>query len=309
MSKLGKIAIIGSGAVGIYYGARLATAGEDVTFLLRSDFDDVARDGFRIESVHGDFQLPRPQIAKSVTEIGKVDLVIIALKATANHLYEQIVTPLLGKETKILTLQNGLGNVELLAELFGKERVFGGLCYVCINRIAPGHVVHQASGMIRLGSFITSEDGQKYSEQLGEVFRDSNIRCEAVPCLEEALWQKLVWNIPFNGLSIADGGVDTKYLLDELHREPIIRELMAEVAAIAKALGYVIEQDFIESQVTVTKNMGAYKPSSMIDFVEGREVEVDALFREPLRCALELAVSVPRLKELVARIEERLSSN
>jgi len=307
--KLGRIAIVGCGAIGIYYGSRLAAAGEDVTFLLRSDYDAVNREGFKIESIHGDFDLPDPEIVMASKEIGAVDLVIVAWKATSNENYESVLRPLIKEDTKILTLQNGLGNTEKLAEFFGGGRVFGGLCFVCINRVASGHVRHTASGMIRIGSYEdVDEQKSSFLLQLQERFKLAHIRCEIVSSLEEAQWKKLVWNIPFNGLAIAEGGVDTEVLLGRLELEGEIRDLMREVALIAAASGYEIPQYFIDEQVEVTRGMGAYKPSSMIDFTEGLPVEVDVLFHEPLRRAKALNIAAPKMEKLVKRIDGRICS-
>jgi 2-dehydropantoate 2-reductase len=136
------VAIVGAGAIGLYYGGRLAAAGEDVRFFVRSDFDAISRNGLKVTSAHGDFVLPHVQVHRATAEIGPVDLVIVAWKTTANSLLDQILPPLLHPKTQVLTLQNGLGNCERLAEIVGPERVLGGLCFVCINRVSPGHVWH-----------------------------------------------------------------------------------------------------------------------------------------------------------------------
>ena len=301
MGKLGKIAIVGSGAIGIYYGARLAAAGEDVTFLLRSDFDHVREHGLRIDSVDGDYLLENVRCEKLTSDIGEVDLVIIAWKTTANHHAKEIVTPLIGENTRLLVLQNGLGNCEYYADLFGAERILGGLCFVCINRIAPGHVQHTASGLVRVGSYA----GASCPENFTETCIKSGFPCEWVDSLEKAQWMKLVWNIPFNGLAIAEGGVDTQKLLGELNLEHEIRALMSEVILSAAAFGHTIEPSFIDHQINITHKMGAYKPSSMIDFISGMPVEVDAIWGEPLRRAQVKNVSVPKLESLYHRIKAK----
>ena len=116
------MAVVGSGAIGLYYGGRLAEAGGDVRFLMRSDFEAISRGGLKVESVHGNFELPRVQAFRTPGEIGPVDLVIVAWKATANHLLASVLPPLLHAGTQVLTLQNGLGNCEALAEIVGPQR-------------------------------------------------------------------------------------------------------------------------------------------------------------------------------------------
>ena len=299
-------AIVGTGAIGGYYGARLAEAGMDVSFLLRSDYDYVSQHGFNIESVAGDFQLPDVTCARDSHDIGPVDLVIIAWKTTSNDHYEDVVRPLLHKNTQILTLQNGLGNCERLAGLFGSHRIFGGLCFVCVNRISPGEIRHTASGQVRVGEY--QPDGSARLDDLVTALRSGGVDCRGVENLEAAQWTKLVWNIPFNGLAISEGGVDTETLLATPGVEDRVRKIMAEVQSVARALGHDIQDSFIEQQVSVTRTMKAYRPSSMIDYVEGREVEVDAIWREPVRRARKLGVAVPEIERVLSEIECRLEN-
>ena len=305
--SLGKIAIVGSGAIGSYYGGRLAQSGEDVTFLYRSDYEHVKEHGLKVQSINGDFHLHPVQCENNSENIGEVDLVIVAWKATANHFAEEVIRPLIGDNTSILTLQNGLGNCDHFAKLFGRQRVIGGLCFVCINKLEPGLISHTASGHVRIGEL----HGQSSPriEKIAEAFNSACISCEPVESLEKALWMKLVWNYPFNGLAIAEGGVDTEVLLKELQLEPAIRLLMNEVVTLAAKLGHTIPQSYIDNQIEITYPMDKYRPSSMIDYVEGRPVELEAIWLNPLRVAKSLGVAVPEMEKLAARISDRLTEN
>lgn len=293
-------AIVGAGAVGCYYGARLAAAGKDVRFLLRSDFDHVSAHGLKIQSIHGDFDLPKVTCARSSGEIGKVDVVIVAWKTTSNHRYEEVIGPMLREDSIVLTLQNGLGNIETLSRIFGADRVLGALCFVCINRIAPGDIRHTGGGPIAMGE-VTPGVTERLKE-LAEIFEGAKVGCQVAENLGEAQWRKLVWNIPFNGLCITEGGIDTEQLLALPEGEKKVRALMAEVISAANALGFGIEAEYAEAQVKRTYPMGAYRPSSMIDFVGGREVEVEAIWGEPLRRAQDVGAEVPLIKELYEEI-------
>ncbi len=296
--------MVGAGAIGLYYGARLVAAGEDVRFLLRSDFDTVTREGIRVESVAGDLQLPDVKAFRSPAEIGPVDLVIVSWKATSNHLLAEILPPLLHERTQVLTLQNGLGNCERIAEIVGAERVLGALCFVCLNRLSPGHVSHTAGGRISVGEFLNDERGR--AAEIARRFNAAGIPTEAAASLAEAQWKKLVWNIPFNGLAIAEGGATTADLLASDGMEEEIRALMAEVIAAARAQGLALEDSLIDSNVERTRPMGHYRPSSMIDYVEGREVEYEGIWGEPLRRAQAAGVEVPHLERLAERIRRRI---
>ena len=299
------MAIVGSGAVGLYFGGRLAAAGEDVRFLVRSDFEAISRNGLQVASVHGDFKLPRVQAYRTAAEIGPVDLVIVAWKATANDQLAAVLPPLLHAETQVLTLQNGLGNCESLAEIVGPGRVLGGLCFICINRISPGQINHSADGRLTIGEW--RPDGGGRAWELEKRFKAADIHAVAVKDLERSQWEKLVWNIPFNGLSVAEGGVTTDVLLAAAESENELRVLMAEVIAAARALGHELSDDLIDFNIERTRPMGPYRTSSMIDYVAGREVEVSPIWEEPLRRANAAGVTMPRTTDLMRRIRQRLA--
>lgn len=300
------VAIVGSGAIGLYYGGRLAQAGEDVRFLMRSDFDAISKEGLTVGSAHGDFQLPQVKIYRTSEEIGPVDLVIVAWKATANHQLAEILSPLLHEGTQVLTLQNGLGNCETLAEIVGQERVMGGLCFVCINRTSPGVISHSAGGRITIGEMKPDEAGR--AVEIERRFKAAQIQAFAVDNLEKSQWEKLVWNIPFNGLSVAEGGVTTDVLLASPEMEKELRALMTEVISAANAQGLGVSSELIDFNIERTRPMGPYRTSSMIDFVEGREVEVAPIWEEPLKRATAAGVEMPRLTQLLGRIRERLAA-
>ncbi len=302
---IGSTAIVGSGAIGLYYGARLAAHGDDVRFLVRSDAGVIARDGIKVSSVHGDVAIPRPSAATTAAGIGPVDLVVVCWKATANDRLAEVLPPLMHEGTRVLTLQNGLGNCERLASIVGEERVLGALCFVCINRVGPGSVSHTAGGRVVIGDWRSGTGG--YGSQVAGMWAAAGIQAEFTATLEQAQWEKLVWNIPFNGLAIAEGGVTTDVLLENPETLGEIRALMEEVVEAAGALGHRIDPSFIDFNINRTRPMGPYRPSSMIDFVEGRDVELDPIWAEPLRRAVDAGVEMPRVAELLGRIRRRIA--
>ncbi len=298
-SPLGKIAVVGSGAVGCYYGGMLARAGHDVHFLMRSDLETVRRDGLVIFTKGNEVRIPRVQCARTTVEIGPVDVVLIALKATANGELERLLPPLIGKETALLTLQNGLGNEDFLAGRWGAERVMGALCFVCINRTAPGVIRHLDHGSISIGEF--HRPASDRARAIAEAFRAVDVEASVVDELEGERWRKLLWNIPFNGLSIAAGATVADVLADSGLRAAA-RWLMDEVLDAARRLGHEIPDSFADWQVDRSDSMGAYKPSSMIDYQLGRPVEVQAIWGEPLRQGVAAGAKMPRLEMLHAII-------
>ncbi len=308
-----KIAVVGCGALGSYYGACLSRAGHETHFLLRSDYAAVREHGVRVHSAGGDF-VARPHCATEPREIGPVDLVLIGLKATANAQFPALLPPLVSDHTAVLTLQNGLGNEEALAALFPPQQVLGGLCFVCLNRVAPGVIQHLAHGRIVLGEF--QRPAMPRTHGIARAFQEATIPCEVTDQLARAHWQKLVWNIAFNGLGVASaagldamlqpgGGIrrtapclTTERLLADERWLALVRELMAEVVRVAAALGHDLPADSVEQQITRTQEMGAYQPSTLIDFERGQPLELEALFLEPLRQARAARVATPRLEAL-----------
>lgn len=302
-----RVAIVGSGAIGLYYGGRLAAAGEEVHFLMRSDYDAISKDGLTVESVHGDFRLPQVNAYREAKDIGPVDLVIITWKATANHLLAEVLPPLMHEHTQVLTLQNGLGNCEAIAAITGADRVMGGLCFVCINRIQPGLIRHSAGGKVSIGAWSHGPDCR--TEEITRRFKAAGIRAHAVDNLMQAQWEKLIWNIPFNGLSVAEGGATTDTLLANPDTEAEIRALMLEVISTANAIGLPLSDELADANIERTRPMGPYRTSSMIDFIEGREVEVGPIWEEPLKRAQASNLKMPHLEKLLGRIQRRLKSN
>jgi 2-dehydropantoate 2-reductase len=303
--SFGTIAVVGAGAVGSYYGAHLANRGHAVRFLLRSDFDAVRRHGLHVVRPDGEIRLERVEAAPSPKEIGPVDLVLVALKTTANGSLRELVAPLLHEHTAIVTLQNGLGSDELLAELFGARRVLGGLCFICVNRVAPGEIICTAPGSVSLAEL--GRPAGARVRAVAAMFEDAGVRTIVGDDLALLRWRKLVWNVPFNGLAVACGGITTDRILADPTLEAEVRALMREVLAGAARLGHHIPDEFVESQIAATRPMGSYRPSSLIDYLEGAEVEVEAIWGEPLRRAKAAGACVPRLEALYERIAGRLA--
>lgn len=301
-----RIAVVGAGAVGCYYGGRLAQHGGDVHFLMRRDFEHVKKHGLHIQSKLGDAHLAKPNCHRDTADIGPCDLVIIALKATANEALTELIPPLLKPDTALLTLQNGLDNEEFLARHFGTDRVMGGLCFVCINRTAPGVIEHIAQGQITLGEFAGGP--QPRTHELAAEFERCGVPCSVADSLMAARWKKLVWNIPFNGFSIIAGGIDTKAMLDSEPLEFLVRSIMREIINAANKLGHEVPVSLIEDMISRTRTMERYKTSSLIDFQEGRDVEVEAIWGEPYRRAAAAGIPMLRLEVLYHLIKHAVEA-
>jgi len=299
----------------------MARAGHEVHFLLRSDYETVRRQGVRILSPLGDFQV-QPLCARIPGEIGQSELVLIGLKTTANAQFRSLLPPLVGHNTLVVTLQNGLGNEEQLARLFPAEQILGCLCFVCLNRLEPGLIRHSDHGQVVLGEFGRPPSAR--TESLASVLREASIRCRLTDNLARTHWEKLVWNIPFNGLGVAAAaGLEAfeaqntpclnassreTFPTDRLLRDPgwsaLLRELMLEVIHTANALHLEISEALADTQLALTRSMGAYKASTLIDFERRFPLELESLFLEPLRQACQAGVPTPRLQRLCEILEQ-----
>ncbi len=297
-----RIAIIGTGAIGGYYGAMLAKAGNDVHFLLRNDYATVHENGIRVDFAKGEnFTLYPVNAYKSSADIGVVDIVLIAVKATANDQLTDLIKPLIGENTWLVTMQNGMGNADHLAKLFGAERVLAAICFISLNRIAPGHIYNLFNGYLSVAEFQGTPSPR--TAVLKKLFEGAGIKCDELPSLDETLWRKLCWNVPFNGLTIAAGGVTTDVIVNSEELSDLARKLMLELQSAAAAFGHTIPDEFIEKQFTLTRKMGAYKPSSLIDFLEKRPVEIEPIWGEPLHRGTAKNIPMPRLEMLYRLIK------
>lgn len=299
-----RIGIVGTGAVGGWYASLLAAAGHEVCCLARRDAAVISEHGLRILTAKGERTQHVALATDDPRRIGEVDLVIVAAKATANRAIPDLIRPLCGPETTLLTLQNGMGNAELLAGLAGAERAMAGLCFVCINRLAPGVIETTLPGYVRMAA-ATGPANARVHDTVA-LFASAGVDCRAEDSLESVLWKKLCWNIPFNGLSIAAGGLTTDRILADPALRERARRLMLEVQAAAAARGTPFGTEHIERQFAVTEGMGPYRTSSLIDFSERREVEIEPIWGIPLARGLSAGVAMPELERLLAEIRQRV---
>ena len=305
MNDFKTTAIIGTGAIGGYYGSLLQRAGNTVHFLLHSDYDHVREHGLQIDSKNGNFSLPLVNAWKSAADMPKCDLVIVALKTTANHILKKIL-PQVTKDTgTVLILQNGLGADDEAAAIVGAERVIGGLCFICSSKISPGHIHHQDFGMITLGEYCADGSAAGITSRLkalGERFEAAGIKITQEEDLLTARWKKLVWNVPFNGLSVVKDCL-TDALVNDSENRALCRRIMEEVLEGAAACARPIDPEFIDKMIDYTESMTAYAPSMKLDYDHGRPLELEAIYGNPLRVARAAGVPMPETQALYEQLK------
>jgi 2-dehydropantoate 2-reductase len=297
------IGIIGTGAIGGFYGVMLARAGFDVHFLLRSEFSAVAERGLQVNSaVHGQMTLNPAQAYSSAEDMPKCDWLLVGAKTTSNADLAPAIIQAAKPDAKVLLLQNGLDVEDSLRALLPDSlHLLGGLCLICVHREGPGLVTHQALGAVNVGyhsgSAIDDVVRMAIVEQGAELFRTAGLDSQAMPNLHQARWQKLVWNIPYNGLSVLLGAGTTPLMADADSRAHI-QALMAEVVEGAKACGHDMPPGYAGFLFTMTEKMPDYWPSMYHDFLHKRPLELEAIYARPLAAAKAAGCDLPRIEAL-----------
>lgn len=288
-----RYAIIGTGAIGGFYGGRLARAGFDVHFLLHSDFEYVRDNGLRVDSYDGSFVISHPQAYASVADMPPCDVVIVALKTTANGGLPAMLAPLLTERTLVLLIQNGVGvEADVEAALPGVQ-LAAGLAYICTTKVGPGHIEHTSNGKLSVANYSCRDQG--LIDGLLADLGAAGIRASAVD-YAKARWMKAMWNMPFNGpCSVL--GQTTDRMLASPSGERLVRALLAEVIGAARACGAVgIDESVGERMIEMTRNMPPYSPSMKVDCDLGRPMEIEYLYTKPIAMAREAGYAMPHME-------------
>ncbi len=297
-----RIGIIGTGAIGGYYGLMLARAGFEVHFLLRSEYAAVAREGLRVRHAQlGELHLPQVNAWCEAAAMPACDWLLVGAKSTANAELAPLIVQAAAADAKVVLLQNGLGVEEALRPLLPDSlHLLGGLCFICAHREAPGVVVHQSQGVCNLGYHSgPADEAQRLAllEQGVAWLREAGIESAPIADLAQARWQKLVWNVPYNGLS-ALLGASTRPLMAQADSRALLLALMEEVVAAAEAAGAPLPANYPQKLLAYTDRMPDYLPSMYHDFAQRRPAELQAVYVAPLAAAAALGVEMPRVRML-----------
>ena len=304
-------AVIGTGAVGGFYGAKLAAAAHEVHFLARSDADHLRDHGLIVTSPTGDIALDPVSVFDDPAALPPVDVVLIGLKTTANGALPGLLRPLLdvsaaaGRPAPVMVpLQNGLGVEDDVAAAAPGAPVVGGMCFICSTKVGPGHIDHVDYGAVTLAEW--RADGSaagitELGEGLAADLQVAGIEAEAQPELGVARWRKLAWNIPYNGLSVVlDAGTD------EIMGDPAARslafDLMSEVVEASAACGHGIGPEFADRMMAHTDAMTPYATSMKVDYDQGRELEIAAIYEAPIAAAAAAGCGMPRTSALARQL-------
>lgn len=339
-----KYAVIGTGAIGGYYGARLAHAGMDVHFLIHRDFNYVASRGLKVNSPEGSFLLAPINAYRDTKEMPRCDVVLVCLKSVNNYLLPTLLPPILKANTLVILMQNGLGLEQDVCQMFSaadsetsghsassnegnKKKPFlqtksfleptrrnrqsefsgapvnislaAGLAFICSAKTEPGVINHQCYGSLNIGNY-SCPDPALIARVVND-FRSAGIEAHEVE-YHEARWKKAVWNMPFNGMTVALN-TRTDLLLKNPATRALIRAQMVEVIRAAQANGVKnIDESFADKMIQTTDAMTPYSPSMKLDYDHHRPMEIEYIYSRPLEMARRAHCPMPKLEMLEAEL-------
>lgn len=230
------------------------------------------------------------------------DVTIVGLKTTLNHLLPELLPVPTREGGVVLVLQNGLNVEAKTAAIVGKERTLGGCCFLCCNKIGPGHIRHIDYGEIVFGEYDQAHGGDLTRVQ--DICSDlvaARIDANTTPDLWTTRWRKLMWNIPFNGLSVALNA-STRDLIDDPDASELAESIISEVRGAATQCGAVIPEEAVEMTMDHTRDMVPYDSSMRLDYLARRPIEIEAIFGNPLRAAQQHHAVMPRVQMLYRQL-------
>ncbi len=292
-----RVLIVGTGAIGGFYGGKLAQAGASVSALCRADYEFVKSEGITVTSTLGDFHFTPEKVIRDLSEYGPPpDYILVGLKVLPEIDTVEIIKEVVGPETAIVLLQNGVEIEEPVARAFPDNEIISGLAFICVTRTSPGHIDHTDFGRLVIGRFPAGKSAK--TEELATLFNDSGVVCDLSEDVVTARWRKLVWNAPFNPISVLGGGVDTKTMVENPESLELARKVMEEVCLIAEAAGHPLPEEVVQQNIDGTRAMAPYKSSMLVDFEAARPMEVEAILGIGLRVAKRHGVSAPHMESL-----------
>lgn len=293
-------AIIGSGAIGGYYGALLARAGFDVHFLFHTAYQELKQNGLNIITIEGRFSLPVIIAYEHIQDMPRCNVIIIALKTTQNNFLPSYLPHILKKNSVILIMQNGLGNEEYIASITNNHAIFCAITTIGAIKIAPGVIKATHHGVIKLAAYNKMADQENLINDLTDCFIQSSIPCEIHQDYLQIRWQKLLWNIPFNGLSVVQNTTTDQLAKNSV---PLLKAIASEIITIAKAYNREISPTTFEEMISLTASQIGYKPSMFYDYEQHKPLEIEYLYANPLAAAKEKGASCPEIENLYQQLK------
>ena len=289
-----RIAIFGAGSVGGYFGGRLSQVGEDVVFIARGDhLNAMLTHGLRVDSINGDFVLQPVQATDDPSKIGKVDMVLVGVKAWQVSEAAEAMRPMIGPETFVLPLQNGLEAPAQLSEILGDQHVLGGLCGLFCYVAGPGHIVHAGTDpFVKFGE-LDNHRSQRV-ELLLDTFKRAEVNAEIPPDIQVAMWMKFLFITVWSGMgAVTRAPVGIWRSLPETR---LMAELsLQEIIAVAAARDISLPEEALQTIMTMYDSLVPQSTASLQrDVMEGRPSELEAQIGAVVRFGQEADVATPQ---------------
>ncbi len=307
-----KILDVGCGAIGAYFMGRLAQHGAEVSVTVRSDYETIRCDGFQVQSIAGNFTFKPARVLHDASEYGDcADYLVLTSKvlpgADAVKLLQGAVHP----GTVIVLIQNGIGIEDAVAAAFPDHEILSVVAYIGVSRTAPGMIVHSGAGRLILGRFGGGESAA--GQNLSQAFSAAGVPAEYTAEITYYRWKKLLWNLPYNSISVLGGGLLTDEMVRGDEVEKLCIDLMGEICRVAAACGVHLDSGLIEQNIRYTREFPPYKTSMLLDYENHRPLEVEAIVGAVVKLARAHALTVPRIETLYALLDsvnrKRLTEN
>lgn len=297
------VLVIGSGGIGGLYGALLHKAGWQVDMVARSDHAIIASQGLQVDSILGNLSFKPRNVYSSVAQAGPAQWILLAIKMLPSTDIASLIAPAVGPDTCICLIANGLDIEVPLVRAYPTNSLVSGVAFVGSSRVKGGHVKHSAYGGLILGSYLQNND--ECCKDLINAFGRSGIKVSVSQDIALERWKKSIWNASFNPLSVLTNGADTGRLLGTPEAEKLVRTIMAEVVACGRAEGYSLPDELIDKNIATTKAMSAYLTSMALDYLNGHEIELEAILGSVVHYGRKHQISIPHLETLYETLRIR----
>ena len=301
--KAMKIAIVGAGGVGGYFGARLAAAGEDVTFIARgAHLEAMRKNGLRVLSALGDLALEPVKAESDPDRVGPADIVMVAVKLWSTDDAMRSARPLLGPATAVISFQNGVEAIDIATRHFGKPHVMGGVAHIAAVIDRPG-VIRNSGTLARLAFGELDGGASPRATALLEACKRAGIDASLSESIRQAIWEKFVFIVGLSGMTSLTRMPTGPIRGDPVTRE-MLRDVMGEVAAVALGRGVDLAPDIVETQMQFIDTLPPGMVASMLgDLTRGKRLEVEWLSGAVVRLGIETKVSTPLNRAIYAALK------
>ncbi len=295
-----RYAVIGTGAMGGLFGGMLAHAGFDVHFLFRSDYKDVKENGFTVKSILGDFTLKNVNAYNSTDDMPKCDVILVCMKTIYEDRIPALIKPILKPDSFVILIQNGINMEKFVSEQLPESvGMAGGMVMASVTKTAPGEITHTNFGTITVALYRGNDDILKAF--CNDINTTGLKAVHSTDYITER-WRKLVWNMPFNGLSVALDAT-TKDIMSNPESRKLAYDIMLEVVKAAQANGAKLTTAYADEMMTATDGMVPYKPSMYVDYARKKPMEIKYIYTEVINSAKSKGVDTPNIEALEKKLK------